>query len=186
MAEPTRKLKLQGFSTKGLAGDLSAAVTKSIDSVTGGMGNAVLAGVNPVYGLYTVLAATPIGALFTSSVYMNIDSTGALAATAGGMLLLYPAEQRTCRAGRADLAGRRLHAGGGPAETGLPDALHFQRRAARLHHRHRRQHHPGPTRRSHRLFQRIFQQSRQSHRYLLPSRPDRLCRFFWWAWSASC
>ena len=58
------------------------------------MGNAVLAGVNPVYGLYTVLAATPIGALFTSSVYMNIDSTGALAATAGGMLLLYPAEQR--------------------------------------------------------------------------------------------
>ena len=94
MAKPARKLKLQGFSTKGLAGDLSAAVTKSIDSVTGGMGNAVLAGVNPVYGLYTVLAATPIGALFTSSVYMNIDSTGALAATAGGMLLIYPAEQR--------------------------------------------------------------------------------------------
>jgi SulP family sulfate permease len=89
-----KRIKLQGFSTKGLAGDLSAAVTKSIDSVTGGMGNAVLAGVNPVYGLYTVLAATPIGALFTSSVYMNIDSTGALAATAGGMLLIYPAEQR--------------------------------------------------------------------------------------------
>jgi SulP family sulfate permease len=32
--------------------------------------------------------------LFTSSVYMNIDSTGALAATAGGMLLIYPTEQR--------------------------------------------------------------------------------------------
>src|SRR5512139_1701780 len=95
MAESTSKgLKLQGFSTKGLAGDLSAGLTKSIDSVTGGMANAVLAGVNPVYGLYTVLAATPIGALFTSSVYMNIDSTGALAATAGGMLLIYPEEQR--------------------------------------------------------------------------------------------
>ncbi len=95
MAETTSKgLKLQGFSTKGLAGDLSAAVTKSIDSVTGGMANAVLAGVNPVYGLYTVLAATPIGALFTSSVYMNIDSTGAIAATAGSMLILYPEEQR--------------------------------------------------------------------------------------------
>ncbi len=95
MAESTSKgLKLQGFSTKGIAGDLSAAVTKSIDSVTGGMGNAVLAGVNPVYGLYTVLAATPIGALFTSSVYMNIDSTGAIAATAGSMLILYPEEQR--------------------------------------------------------------------------------------------
>jgi len=94
MTETTKRFKLQGFSTKGIAGDLSAAVTKSIDSVTGGMANAVLAGVNPVYGLYTVLAATPIGAIFTSSVYMNIDSTGAIAATAGSMLILYPEEQR--------------------------------------------------------------------------------------------
>jgi SulP family sulfate permease len=94
MTETAKRFKLQGFSTKGLAGDFSAGLTKSIDSVTGGMANAVLAGVNPVYGLYTVLAATPIGALFTSSVYMNIDSTGALAATAGGMLILYPEEQR--------------------------------------------------------------------------------------------
>jgi sulfate permease, SulP family len=94
MVETTRKMKLQGFSTKGLAGDLSAGITKSIDSVTGGMANAVLAGVNPVFGIYTALAATPIGALFTSSVYMNIDSTGAIAATAGSMLVLYPAEQR--------------------------------------------------------------------------------------------
>src|SRR5512139_3646361 len=94
MTETAKGFKLQGFSTKGLAGDVSAGITKSIDSVTGGMANAVLAGVNPVYGLYTVLAATPIGALFTSSVYMNIDSTGAIAATAGSMLILYPEEQR--------------------------------------------------------------------------------------------
>jgi sulfate permease, SulP family len=95
MAESREKgLKLQGFSTTGITSDLSAGLTKSIDSVTGGMANAVLAGVNPVYGLYTVLAATPIGALFTSSVYMNIDSTGAIAATAGSMLVIYPVEQR--------------------------------------------------------------------------------------------
>src|SRR5512139_68115 len=94
MTETTRRLKLQGFGTKGFAGDLSAGLTKSIDSVTGGMANALLAGVNPVYGLYTVLAATPVGALFTSSVYMNIDSTGAIAATVGGLLVAYPEEQR--------------------------------------------------------------------------------------------
>ncbi len=94
MTDTTKSLKLQGFSTKGITSDLSAGLTKSIDSVTGGMANAVLAGVNPVYGLYTVLAATPIGALFTSSVFMNIDSTGAIAATAGSMLVIYPAEQR--------------------------------------------------------------------------------------------
>ncbi len=94
MTEITRSLNLQGFSTKGISSDLSAGLTKSIDSVTGGMANAVLAGVNPVYGLYTVLAATPIGALFTSSVCMNIDSTGAIAATAGSLLVIYPEEQR--------------------------------------------------------------------------------------------
>jgi MFS superfamily sulfate permease-like transporter len=98
MAESESKgLKLQGFSTKGIAGDLSAGLTKSIDSVTGGMAKAVLAGVNPVDGLYTVLAATPIGALFTSSVYMNIDSTGALAATVADpvrFLLWLPADER--------------------------------------------------------------------------------------------
>ena len=60
-------VKLQGFSTKGIGGDLSAGLTKAIDAVTGGMANAVLAGVNPVHGLYTVLAAMPIGALFTLS-----------------------------------------------------------------------------------------------------------------------
>ncbi len=88
-------MKFQGFGFKGIAGDLSAGLSKSIDAVAGGMGNALLAGVNPVHGLYTVLAATPVGALFTSSVFMNIDSTGALAATAGSMLLAYPAEQRS-------------------------------------------------------------------------------------------
>ncbi len=87
-------LNSKGFGTQKIASDLSAGLVKSIDSVTGGMANAVLAGVNPVYGLYTVLAATPIGAIFTSSVYMNIDSTGAISATAGSMLLLYPEETR--------------------------------------------------------------------------------------------
>ena len=77
----------QGFGTRTLRDDLSAGVVKSIDSVTGGMANALLAGVNPMYGLYTVLAATPVGALFSSSVFMNIDSTGALSAAAGSFVL---------------------------------------------------------------------------------------------------
>jgi hypothetical protein len=54
MTETAKRFKLQGFGTKGIVNDLSAGVTKSIDSVTGGIANAVLAGVNPVYGLYTV------------------------------------------------------------------------------------------------------------------------------------
>lgn len=94
MQNALRRFQGQGLSTRTFTSDLSAGLVKSIDSVTGGMANAVLAGVSPVYGLYTVLAATPVGALFTSSVYMNIDSTGAISATAGAMLLAYTTETR--------------------------------------------------------------------------------------------
>ena len=50
------------------------------------MGNAVLAGVNPLFGLYTLIIATPLGALFTSSVFMNVSTTGALSVAAGDAL----------------------------------------------------------------------------------------------------
>jgi carbohydrate-binding DOMON domain-containing protein len=49
-------MKAQGFSFSGIGGDLSAGLTKAIDSVTGGMANAVLAGVNPA--VYEQLAET--------------------------------------------------------------------------------------------------------------------------------
>ncbi|MBE2220770.1 MAG: SulP family inorganic anion transporter [Anaerolineae bacterium] len=94
MTTSTQRFKLTGFDTKNITSDFSAGLASSIDSVTGGMANAVLVGVNPMYGLYTVLAATPVAAIFTSSVFMNVDSTSAIAATAGVLLLDYPAEQR--------------------------------------------------------------------------------------------
>jgi SulP family sulfate permease len=88
-------VRARGFGAAGIGGDLSAALTKAIDGVTGGLANAVLAGVNPVHGMYTVMAATPVGALFTSSVFMNVDSTSAIAVTAGSMLADYPPELRS-------------------------------------------------------------------------------------------
>jgi sulfate permease, SulP family len=88
-------MKARGFGTGGIGSDLSAAVTKAIDGLTGGLANGVLAGVNPVYGMYTVMVATPVGALFTSSVFMNIDSTSAIAVTAGSMLADYSPDVRS-------------------------------------------------------------------------------------------
>jgi sulfate permease, SulP family len=44
--------------------------------------------------MYTVMIATLIGALFISSVFMNIDSTSAISVTAGSMLIDYPMETR--------------------------------------------------------------------------------------------
>ena len=77
-----------------LKSDLIAGLTFAVVNIPQAMAHALLATVNPVLGIYTLMMAVPIGALFTSSVYMNIDSTGAIAATAGSMLLVYSAEER--------------------------------------------------------------------------------------------
>jgi SulP family sulfate permease len=58
------------------------------------MAHALLASVNPVFGLYTLMLATPIGAVFTSAAFMNISTTSAMAVAAGGALVSYPADAR--------------------------------------------------------------------------------------------
>ena len=74
--------------------DLNAGLTFAVVNVPQAMGNAVLATVNPVYGLYTLMIATPVGALFTSSVFMNVSTTGALSVAAGDALVYFPGEQK--------------------------------------------------------------------------------------------
>lgn len=66
--------------------DLVAGATFAVVNVPQGMANAVLAAVNPVAGLYALMVAMPVGALFTSSVYMNVSTTGALSVAAGETL----------------------------------------------------------------------------------------------------
>ncbi|HSN78516.1 MAG TPA: SulP family inorganic anion transporter, partial [Anaerolineae bacterium] len=56
--------------------------------------HALLATVNPVYGIYTLMVAVPIGAIFTSSVFMNVSTTGALSVAAGAGMAGMPASQR--------------------------------------------------------------------------------------------
>jgi len=74
--------------------DLIAGLTFAMVNVPQAMGNAVLATVNPVFGLYTLMIATPVGALFTSSVFMNVSTTGALSVAAGDALVYFPSEQK--------------------------------------------------------------------------------------------
>jgi SulP family sulfate permease len=57
--------------------DIISGLVNAIVSIPGGLANGVLAGVNPVYGLYSMMVGTPIAALFTSSVIMNVDATSA-------------------------------------------------------------------------------------------------------------
>ena len=77
-----------------LASDIVAALTFAVVNVPQAMGHALLAMVNPVLGIYTLMVAVPVGALFSSSVFMNVSTTGALSVAAGVVLLDFPAGQR--------------------------------------------------------------------------------------------
>ena len=77
-----------------LAADLVAALTFAVVNVPQAMGHALLATVNPLLGIYTLMVAVPIGAVFSSSVFMNVSTTGALAVAAGVVLIEFPAVQR--------------------------------------------------------------------------------------------
>ena len=59
--------------------DLVSGLVMAVVNIPGALANGLLAGVNPVYGLYSMIAGTTVAALFTSSVIMNVDSTSATA-----------------------------------------------------------------------------------------------------------
>ena len=77
-----------------LSSDLVAALTFAVVNVPQAMGHALLATVNPVLGIFTLMVAVPVGAIFNSSVFMNVSSTAALSVAAGVVLLDFPADQK--------------------------------------------------------------------------------------------
>jgi SulP family sulfate permease len=77
-----------------LKADAIAALTFAIVNIPQAMGQALLATVNPVLGIYTLMVAVPIGALFTSSVFMNVSPTSALAVAAAAGLVEVPDDQK--------------------------------------------------------------------------------------------
>jgi sulfate permease, SulP family len=74
--------------------DLVAGLPGAISSVPDGMASSVLAGVNPVHGLYASIFG-PIGGGFTASTrLMVITTTSAAALAAGSAVAAVPAEER--------------------------------------------------------------------------------------------
>ncbi len=71
------------ISRQDLRSDLLTGLVMALISIPGSLGNGLLAGVNPVYGIYSTIVGTTVAALFTSSVFMNVDSTGATAIATG-------------------------------------------------------------------------------------------------------
>ncbi len=76
-----------------LVNDLVSGLVMAVVNIPGALANGLLAGVNPVFGLYSMIAGTTVAALFTSSVIMNVDSTSATALATLDGLSGIPADQ---------------------------------------------------------------------------------------------
>ena len=72
---------------KNLIPNLIAGLTTAIADIPDAMASAVLAGANPVYGLYAIMVGKPVGGLLTSSHFMTLAVTSAMALTAGSALI---------------------------------------------------------------------------------------------------
>lgn len=77
-----------------LGSDVSAGLINAVVSVPDGLASAALAGVNPVYGLYTSIAAPITGSLLASAQLMQISTTSASALAAGQAIAGYPETER--------------------------------------------------------------------------------------------
>jgi SulP family sulfate permease len=77
-----------------LTKDVPAGLINAVISVPDGLASAALAGVNPVYGLYTSVAAPLSGSLLVSSQLMQIATTSASALAAAQAISAYPAANR--------------------------------------------------------------------------------------------
>jgi sulfate permease, SulP family len=64
-------------------GDLVAGATNALVYLPQGIGYAIVAGVNPVYGLYTGIFAPALAAFTVSSVFMEVTATNEMAIPAG-------------------------------------------------------------------------------------------------------
>lgn len=67
------------FSLRTWKKDVPAGLVLGVESVPDGLAEGLLAGVNPMFGLYGYLFGTVFGALATSSAFMTVQATGAMA-----------------------------------------------------------------------------------------------------------
>ncbi|HEY9643048.1 MAG TPA: SulP family inorganic anion transporter [Coleofasciculaceae cyanobacterium] len=74
--------------------DGSAALTNTLTMIPDALANALLMGVNPVFGLHALMVGTPLGALFSGSEFMTINATGAIAVVTAGVLAEFRTEQQ--------------------------------------------------------------------------------------------
>jgi SulP family sulfate permease len=75
---------------KSLPADLAAGATTALVGIPQAMGFAIVAGINPIYGLYTATFSTAIGALVTGSSYLKVMLSNILAVSIYSVLAPVP------------------------------------------------------------------------------------------------
>ena len=80
------------FKKETLKDDAVAGLVLGVESVPDGLAGGLLAGVNPVYGLYAYMVGTFTGGLFTSSSFMAVQATGAMAIVVADVGAVHSAE----------------------------------------------------------------------------------------------
>ncbi len=75
-----------------LRDDAVAGLVLGVESVPDGLAGGLLAAVNPVWGLYGYMVGTFTGALFTSSVFMAVQATGAMAIVVADVAAVHTSE----------------------------------------------------------------------------------------------
>ncbi|MDJ0790784.1 MAG: SulP family inorganic anion transporter [Acidimicrobiia bacterium] len=74
----TERFKSMFRSRSDMKDDAVAGVVLGIESIPDGLAQGLVAGVNPIFGLYGYMYGMVGAALFTSSVYMTVQATGAM------------------------------------------------------------------------------------------------------------
>lgn len=69
-----------------LRSDITAGTASAFVTIPDGLASAILAGVNPMQGLYALMVGTPIAAFALSSQFMYVGNTGAMAVATGDAL----------------------------------------------------------------------------------------------------
>lgn len=92
MTLPSRLISVPrlNLDRRQLVSDAIAGATFAAVNIPQSLGHGQIAGVNPVFGLYTLMFAMPVAALFTSSVFMNVSTTSALAVAVSSALSVFP------------------------------------------------------------------------------------------------
>jgi SulP family sulfate permease len=94
LADVIDRLRSNAPDTQTLRGEVTVGVSKAVGSVPDGMAGSVLAGVNPMQGLYASVAGPILGGLFASTSLMIVTTTSASAIAAGESLTAVPLGSR--------------------------------------------------------------------------------------------